>query len=135
MRKFYAKHYSKVNKSIWRWKSFSPRELASRGNGGLDLDIEAVDRLQFLRDTIGKPLIINSAYRDPIYNARVGGAPRSQHKLGKAFDISLRNHDLKELYFTAKKCGFTGFGFYSYFLHVDTGRRREWGNKPKNLRR
>ena len=42
----------------------------------------------------GEPLKINSAYRDPSHNAKVGGAKRSQHMHGNAFEgrgIRVRN--------------------------------------------
>ncbi len=42
--------------------------------------------LQPLRDAWGKPLAINSGYRCPEVNARVGGVPTSQHGLGEAAD-------------------------------------------------
>ena len=36
------------------------------------------------------PLKINSGYRTPEHNAKVGGVPNSQHIHGKALDISTR---------------------------------------------
>ena len=42
----------------------------------------------------------------------------SQHKK-IAFDISLRGHTPKDLLFACIKAGFTSFGFYQTFLHVD----------------
>lgn len=43
--------------------------------------------LQPLRDAWGKPLAINSGYRCAEVNARVGGVPTSQHRLGEAADV------------------------------------------------
>ena len=43
--------------------------------------------LETVRDTIGKPIKVNSAYRAPEVNASVGGAKTSQHCLGLAADI------------------------------------------------
>ena len=43
--------------------------------------------LQPLRDKLGKPIIINSGYRNPEYNASVGGVKNSQHLTGCAADI------------------------------------------------
>jgi len=88
--------------------------------------------LDKLREDVGKPLIINSAYRDPIHNARIGGAPLSRHKVGDAFDISTNttgNRDLfvDIIYQFAKDIGFHGFGFYKTFIHVDNrSRYTEW---------
>lgn len=46
----------------------------------------ALDKLQALRDRLGKPLIVRSAYRSPEHNRAVGGATRSKYMEGAAFD-------------------------------------------------
>lgn len=123
---FYA-HYSLVKKEDWPLKWFTPREIASKGNGSLLVNIDALLRLDAMRERIGKPMIINSAYRDPLYNAKVGGAPMSMHKFGRAFDVSLSGHHKSDLIRMAREVGFTGFGVnYRTFLHIDTGRARQW---------
>ena len=38
--------------SLWRWKNFSPAEIACRGTGQLKLHPEALDKLQALRDRL-----------------------------------------------------------------------------------
>lgn len=43
--------------------------------------------LQPLRDAWGKPLTINSGYRCPALNNKVGGVPTSQHVKGQAADV------------------------------------------------
>jgi len=43
--------------------------------------------LQPLRDLWGKPIHINSGFRCPALNARVGGAATSQHTKGEAADL------------------------------------------------
>lgn len=43
--------------------------------------------LQPLRDKVGRPLKINSGYRCPELNAKVGGVPTSQHCKGEAADV------------------------------------------------
>lgn len=124
-----------VRAGAWRWRFFRPEELASRGDGSLRIVPAALDRLDLARLELGRPLVINSAYRDPIYNARIGGAPLSRHKVGDAFDISLRGHDRGELLELCRRVGFAGFGFYQTFLHVDGGAPRHWyaGERSKEL--
>ena len=122
-------HYSLIDKAKWPFTWFKPVELACNDNGSLFVDEDAVQRLDNLRKLIKKPIFINSAYRNPIYNAKVGGAPMSMHKFGRAFDISLKNHNKFELERLAKQVGFTGFGYYKRFLHIDTGRKRFWGKR------
>jgi uncharacterized protein YcbK (DUF882 family) len=118
-------HYIPLFKK--RWPNFSPKEVASKGDGTLLIDEHALDCLQKARDIAGKPLIINCGYRDELHNALVGGAPRSYHLEGRAFDISLRGFTKAELIKICEQAGFTGFGVnYSTFLHVDTGRKRRF---------
>jgi uncharacterized protein YcbK (DUF882 family) len=120
-------HYSEVPKSIWRWPDFTPFEIRCRGTGSILIDPDAMDSLQLMRTIFGRPLTINSAYRSPLYNARVGGAPMSTHKLGKGFDIALKIYIKDELHRAAVKAGFQGFGLnYRTFIHVDKGGFRTW---------
>lgn len=113
----------------WRWPSFSPAELACRGTGQLMIDEDALGRLQALRDLLGKPIIVLSAYRSPEHNRRVGGAKASQHLAARAFDVSMANHDPAAFETAARAVGFTGFGYYpkQNFMHIDTGPARSWG--------
>ena len=112
-------HWTQVPANVWMWKHFTPQEIASKGDGSVLIVPQALDLLEELRLAMGAPLVILSAYRDPLHNARVGGAPLSQHKFGKAFDIRLAGHDRDTLINTARACGFTGFGSYKTFVHVD----------------
>ena len=86
-------HWRDVPESAWRWPNFSPAEIACRGTGKLLVNDPALDKLQALRDRLGKPLIVRSAYRSPEHNRAVGGATRSKHMDGAAFDIAMSNHD------------------------------------------
>lgn len=124
---FYA-HWSQVPMDLWRWPNFSPEELACRGDGTLKLDFASLDKLQALRTALGKPMIINSAYRSETYNKKIGGAKSSQHILAKAFDVSMANFNPAEFEAAAAKAEFTGFGHYvsQNFMHIDTGPARRW---------
>jgi hypothetical protein len=125
------RHFRDVPARDWRWKNFSPAEIACRGTGQLKLHPEALDKLQALRDRLGKPLIVRSAYRSPEHNRAVGGAPRSKHMDGTAFDIAMANHDPVVFEAAAREVGFLGFGFYprSGFIHIDLGPARQWGER------
>ena len=126
----YVSSFREVPESLWRWPDFSPAEIACRGTGRLKLHPKALDTLQALRDRLGKPLIVRSAYRSPAHNRAVGGAPRSKHMDGTAFDIAMSNHDPVAFEAAAREVGFLGFGFYprSGFMHVDLGPARSWGD-------
>jgi len=60
--------------------------------------IKLASQLQFLRDYTGRPITINSAYRCPEHNAKVGGSKTSQHLLGKAADITIQSLKPAEIY-------------------------------------
>lgn len=86
---------------------------------------ELADNLQVLRDEIGEPLRINSAYRHPAYNKKVGGKPASQHLTASAADITCKSKTPKQLaaivekLIVQKKLWFGGIGIYPGFVHVD----------------
>ena len=122
------RHWSDVDMVWWRarWPNFLPSELACSHCGELMIDTEALDKLQYQRRTEGRAKTINSAYRCPIWNAMVGGAPLSQHKFAKAFD-QRKDAPGAEMEASAIMAGFTGIGRYRTFIHTDTGRKRSWG--------
>ena len=68
-----------VPANTWRWPSFSPREIACKGTGSVLINEDALDKLQALRNRLGKPLVLTSAYRSPEHNRAVGGAKASKH--------------------------------------------------------
>lgn len=53
-------HWREVPEGAWRWPNLSPAEIACRGTGKLLVNKVALDRLQALRDGLGKPLIVRS---------------------------------------------------------------------------
>lgn len=53
--------------------------------------------LQPLRDAIGKPILINSAFRCEAVNRLVGGTSTSQHRLGQAADIRVDGMTSRQL--------------------------------------
>ena len=84
-----------------------------------------MDRLQAARVAVGRPFRINSAHRCWRHNLAVGGVPGSAHRR-LAADISLIGHNRFDVLTACKAVGFTGFGYYQTFLHVDLGRKRFW---------
>jgi len=79
------------------------------------------------------PFQIISGYRSPRTNAMLharskGVAENSQHTVGKAIDVRVPGVDLRNLRGAALSLGAGGVGFYpvSNFVHVDTGRVRQW---------
>jgi zinc D-Ala-D-Ala carboxypeptidase len=122
-------HWSEVPRtwSAWPWQFFAPKEVACRGTGKLSISDSLMGKLDLLRSRFGSPLNISSAFRSPYHNAKVGGAPRSMHLFGLAADIPIVGKDKNLIKRLAKDLGFAGFGYYRTFLHIDLGRKREWG--------
>lgn len=131
----FFKSWRDVNPAEWRWPNFKPQELASKSDGELAVNEDAMDKLQALRTKLGKPMVLNSAYRSAKHNKKVGGAKNSMHLQGRAFDVSMANHDPAKFETAARAVGFTGFGYYpsQRFMHIDTGPKRVWGTpfKPR----
>lgn len=120
-------HYKYVPWDDARWPNFYPGEkfLHCRCCGSFYFNPNSLDALQAARNRIGKPFRINSGHRCPAHNSKVSGAKKSAH-LKIAFDISTEGHDRVALFNALKGAGFTGFGFYRNFIHVDMGRERKW---------
>ena len=60
--------------------------------------VKVANQLQYLRGEIGQPIRVNSAYRSPEHNEKVGGVKTSQHLLGKAADIAVKGMPTEILY-------------------------------------
>lgn len=122
------------NKSIS--KNFKVKEFACRdGSDKILLCPETVEILQAVRDYFGKPVHINSAYRTPTYNKKVGGATKSQHVVGTACDINVTGvppaavASFLEVFYPAH-----GIGLYPTFVHIDSrGYKVYWLNKGNNV--
>lgn len=87
-------------------------------------------KLEAVATTLGTTLTITSAYRDPDYNARVGGKKQSKHMLGIAVDVVMTSFSTQGRIDFIQACidnGIQGIGIYNSFTHVDTGGKRAWG--------
>ena len=118
-------------------KNFSLKEFDCKGNckeckDGCDMPsdvymniIKLVKQLQFLRDYTGRAITINSGYRSPEHNAKVGGSQTSQHLLGKAADITIEGLKPTEVYRIIENLIDMGemlqggLGLYDTFVHYD----------------
>ena len=83
---------------------------------------ESMRKLLALARAWGKQILVSSAYRSPAANSSVGGAKQSWHMAGKAFDCSGISSQSEQIRFMnlAYQAGFTGFGSYNSFVHIDT---------------
>ena len=86
------------------------------------MDKDLLKLLDKLRGRVGKPLSINSRYRDKTYNKLKGGSSRSQHLTGNAVDFKCNNGTLRaKIVKEALKLGLT-CGVAKTFVHVDNRR-------------
>jgi len=77
-------------------------------------------KLDEARERAGIPFVINSAYRSPEHNAKIGGKPNSSHLRGLAVDISVTNSRQRFIVLNALlEVGFTRIGIADTFIHVD----------------
>jgi len=84
------------------------------------LDFRLLDMLEILRRRIGnKPIIVNSGYRCPSYNRKVGGVSGSYHLYGMAADVRVPGIKPEDLIKYAYDVGFLGLGLYQTFCHLD----------------
>lgn len=101
------------------------------------IDPELLDLLYEIRTRTQseRPFEVISAFRSEATNEMLrsrsentGVAQKSMHLLGRAIDIRLADVDLERLRSVALDLKRGGVGFYpgSNFVHVDTGRFRQW---------
>ena len=102
--------------------NFKVREFACKdGSDVIFISDGLVLVLQAIRSRFNKPVTINSAYRTPAYNKKVGGETYSQHQYGTAADIVVSGVRPAEVaaYAETLLIGTGGIGMYGTFTHID----------------
>ena len=83
----------------------------------------------------GKQVIINSGYRTPEHNRKVGGVEDSLHKCAGAVDFTVvgvppaQVQTGMEYLMITGQIPFGGLGKYNTFTHYDIGAPRTWNNR------
>lgn len=97
------------------WKDGSDKVL---------IDINLVEKLQELRNYLGKPITILSGYRTDSYNKQCGGVDNSYHLKGQAVDIYSSGVKPIVIALWAEFNNLGGIGIYlnrsQEFVHIDT---------------
>mgnify|MGYP003656083247 FL=1 len=124
--------------------NFSKSEFECKSGEEMPLDVlENVKllaiQLQKIREYVGKPIRINSAYRSEAHNKAIGGVKTSQHILGKAADITIDTFTPDEVVSIIENMltnemlgGFYigGLGSYNTFTHIDIrDKKARWNFK------
>jgi uncharacterized protein YcbK (DUF882 family) len=142
--RLYNTHTGESIKSVfWAEGDFIPDALADinkllrdhRSNTVATMDPKLLLLLDSVSAKFGGSEVLHviSGYRSPETNAKLakasgGVAKHSMHLDGKAIDIRLPGRDLAKLHKAALAMQGGGVGYYpsSQFVHMDTGRVRNW---------
>jgi len=124
-------------------KNFSKEEFDCNDGSEMPINVyhnmvKVANQLQSLRDYIGKPIQVNSAWRSEEYNASIGGVKNSQHIMGRAADIVIKGMTpievskiIEELISKGDMLQ-GGLGIYSSFVHYDIrGTKARWDYSKK----
>lgn len=134
----------RVRATYWAEGQYLPEALSAiekvlrdhRTDEVYAMDLNLLNMLQLLQTRVAtkEEFHVISGYRSPKTNAMLsahsnGVATRSLHMQGKAIDIRLPGQALTDLRKAALSLESGGVGYYpkSNFLHIDTGRVRQWG--------
>lgn len=95
----------------------------------LEILTELCNQLEIIRAAFDKPVKVISGYRTKEYNTAISGAKDSQHCLGRAADIVVKDVDAGEVnkkileMIKDKKLNIKGLGYYPNssppFSHID----------------
>lgn len=120
-------------------KNFSFSEFASKDGAEPTPDVldnlrKLAKNLEVIRAHFGNvPIKINSGWRSPAHNAKIGGVKNSQHTKGKAADIVIKGFTPRQIaaelekLIEAKKISQGGLGIYPNFVHYDIrGKKARW---------
>ncbi len=147
-RRLYLKNMhtdEKVDLIYWANGKYLPESIASishllrdhRRNEILPIDISLIDSLYKIHSFVSAPygIEVYSGYRSPKTNQvlrRINKsvARKSYHMVGKAVDIRIPGVKLSTVKKAAISLKLGGVGYYkkSGFIHIDTGRVRQWGS-------
>ena len=105
------------------YKYFSMDELACKHCGQGNMDEEFMAKIVFLREELGFPFIVTSAYRCKDHPIEAKKTTLGAHVSGRAIDIAVKGEQAHKLLKKALSMGFSGVGVNqkgaSRFIHLD----------------
>ena len=119
-------------------KNFSFNEFASKDGATMPPEVKEnikklASELEKIRAAFNLPLKINSGYRSPEHNKKIGGASNSYHMKGLAADFTIPGRTPKQISIVLEglindgilKQG--GLGVYNSWIHYDIrGTKARW---------
>lgn len=101
--------------------NFLLKEVMSASKGRYALySSDVISTLQYIRNSIGLPLHINSGYRSPGYNGNVDGSAKwSRHTYGDGVDFYITGLKISDLTAICEKFGASFSLTYSKHIHCD----------------
>ena len=114
--------------------NFKHKELTCKCGCGREIEDEVfMYNLQRLREMLGVPMVLSSAYRCPEYNDKVSNTGFGGPHTIAAVDVLVYGEHAHRLLWMAMACGFTGIGisqkgpWAARFIHIDRLREgRPW---------
>lgn len=114
---------------VIRYFDLSEFDSPDLKGSGEEMKASTLSMLDRARAHAKIPFVINSGYRTPEHNRKVGGVPDSSHVKGYAVDISARTSlDRYIIVDSLLKAGFTRIGIAKTFIHADND-----PSKPQGL--
>lgn len=111
--------------------NFKVREFACEdGSDVVFVSDGLVQVLQAIRSHFGRTTNVNSGYRTPSHNKKVGGEEYSQHLYGLAADIEVKGINPKTVAAYVEKLlpNMGGIGIYSWGVHIDVRKTKSRWN-------
>jgi len=128
------------------WEYFSIEELSCKcGCGRWDMNADFMGLLVRLRKYRGVPMVLNSAFRCPDHDSKVGTSHqpgKGPHTTGHAVDVAINSTEARDFLKALDIVGgFTGVGLNikegtspnSWFIHIDNLTTAEAGILRPNL--
>ena len=105
------------------YKYFKDSELLCKHCEGEGIDPAFMQKVDKLRDELGFPFPITSAYRCKDHPIEARKSSPGAHESGRAVDIGVRGKNAYKLVQAATKAGLTGIGISqkggTRFIHID----------------
>ena len=113
-------------------QNFTVSELACNDDSDVLLySHRLVMLIQAIRGVVGA-IKINSAFRTPTHNHKVGGVVGSYHQYGVAVDMAIPKGYTPDSFYKVVEqvCGTQcGIGVYNSFIHLDLGHVARWDKR------